>query len=78
MINGHGDDLYKYNDIRTNFSSNVYSHIDHSGLFSHLTKAMENIISYPEPQPYSLENCIWFLVTAFPKLYSWFLLFKFI
>lgn len=58
MINGHGDDLYKYNDIRTNFSSNVYSHIDHSGLFSHLTKAMENIVSYPEPQPYSLEKSI--------------------
>ena len=58
MINGHGDDLYKYDDIRTNFSSNVYSHVDHSRLFSHLTKAMENIVSYPEPQPYSLEKSI--------------------
>lgn len=58
MINGHGDDLYKYGDIRTNFSSNVYSHVDHSRLFSHLTKAMENIVSYPEPQPYSLEKSI--------------------
>ena len=51
MINGHGDDLYNYSNIKINFSSNVYSHVDHSGLYAHLSGVMENIMTYPEPQP---------------------------
>ena len=40
MIEGHGDDAYKYKAIKINFSSNVYNHVDHSGLpvsYTHLT-----------------------------------------
>ena len=27
MIEGHGDDAYKYKAIKINFSSNVYNHV---------------------------------------------------
>lgn len=58
MINGHGDDLYRYGDIRSNFSSNVYNHVDHTGLKMHLASKMDCIRSYPEPEPYTLERMI--------------------
>lgn len=51
----HGDDIYKYKDIRLNFSSNVYNGFDHSGLFSYLGSKMNSIMNYPEPEPYALE-----------------------
>lgn len=57
MIEGHGDDLYKYGKrIVSNFSSNVYNRIDHSGLYRRLNERLSTISSYPEPMPYSLEN----------------------
>lgn len=56
MIKGHGDDIYRYKDIRLNFSSNVYNRIDHSGLNDFLSHEMACIRSYPEPEPYSLEK----------------------
>lgn len=56
MIEGHGDDAYKYKAIRINFSSNAYNHADHSGLYRHLFQRMEAIRTYPEPEPYSLEE----------------------
>lgn len=52
----HGDDIYKYPNIRLNFSSNVYNHFDHSGLFRHLSERMEVVTSYPEPTPFTLER----------------------
>ena len=52
MIEGHGDDAYKYKAIKINFSSNVYNHVDHSGLHQHLFQQMESIRTYPEPEPY--------------------------
>lgn len=55
MINGHGDDIFMYPGIRINFSSNVYNHFDHSGLFAHLASRMPSIVNYPEPAPSSLE-----------------------
>jgi len=55
MINGHGDDTYKYKDIRINFSSNIYNQFDHEGLFCHLANKLDNVVSYPEPTPQSLE-----------------------
>lgn len=56
MIDGHGDDAYKYGHrITMNFSSNVYNHVDHTGLREHLCRQMEHIRSYPEPEPYTLE-----------------------
>ena len=51
MIDGHGDDAYKYGQkIRINFSSNVYNHVNHNGLREHLYHRMESIRSYPEPE----------------------------
>ncbi|MEG2849150.1 MAG: threonine-phosphate decarboxylase, partial [Bacteroidales bacterium] len=56
MIEGHGDDLYKYSHkIVANFSSNVYNAIDLSGLKKRLAERINSISSYPEPQPYTLE-----------------------
>lgn len=57
MIDGHGDDAYKYGQkITINFSSNVYNHVNHNGLREHLYQQMESIRTYPEPEPYSLEK----------------------
>ena len=58
MTEGHGDDIYKYQDIRINFSSNVYSHADLSGLKNHLREVIDLIRNYPEPEPFTLEAVI--------------------
>ena len=56
MIEGHGDDSYKYNyPITANFSSNVYSKVDLSPLKAHLCEQIGGIGNYPEPEPYTLE-----------------------
>lgn len=55
MIDGHGDDLYKYSAIRLNFSSNIPSYADLSALEEHLSRRLSVIRSYPEPAPRSLE-----------------------
>jgi len=56
MIKGHGDDLYKYPNIRLNFSSNVYTKFNHEGLFYYLAQRLDDVVSYPEPAPESLER----------------------
>ena len=57
MIEGHGDDSYRYDHpIVMNFSSNVYSHADLSGLYAFLQSRMAVIASYPEPSAASLEK----------------------
>ena len=59
MIEGHGDDSYKYRlPITSNFSSNVYNKVNLAGLHCHLSHRMAAISSYPEPEPYSLERCL--------------------
>ena len=58
MIKGHGDDAYQFEDIRINFSSNIYSHADMSALKEHLCRHIHVIDSYPEPEPFSLERLI--------------------
>lgn len=59
MIDGHGDDSYKFTrPIAINFSSNVYNKIAHSGLKRHLCSRIETIGNYPEPEPYTLERKI--------------------
>ena len=59
MIHGHGDDLYKYKNIRLNFSSNIPSCADHlQALEEHLRRRISVIRSYPEPAPRSLEEKI--------------------
>lgn len=55
MLNGHGDDIYRYDYIRINFSSNVYNHFDHEPLFAHLANKLDNVVAYPEPSPVTLE-----------------------
>lgn len=57
MIEGHGDDLYKYPcSITANFSSNLCSWVDLSRLEAHLHEKLDKAITtYPEPQPKTLE-----------------------
>jgi threonine-phosphate decarboxylase len=49
MIEGHGDDLYRYRNIKMNFSSNIYNGTDLSELDAYLCTQMAAIRSYPEP-----------------------------
>lgn len=56
MIHGHGDDFFRYADIRANFSSNVYNHFDHSTLYAHLAGSMDCLAHYPAPAPERLEQ----------------------
>lgn len=58
MIEGHGDDLYRYNNIKMNFSSNIYNGTDLSGLEGYLRSCMAVVRSYPEPSAASLEQMI--------------------
>lgn len=55
MLDGHGDDIYQYGDIRINFSSNVYNHFSHDALFAHLGKVMPSVCNYPDATPHRLE-----------------------
>ena len=38
MINGHGDDAYRYTAIRANFSSNVYHRVNHDLSLIHISE----------------------------------------
>ena len=59
MTDGHGDDLYRYGDkVRSNFSTNICSAVDHTALLEHLAGMGERIKSYPEPTPVSVESCL--------------------
>lgn len=59
MIDGHGDDRYRYGSkLKANFSSNIYSHADLSGLKEYLKARMDVVGSYPEPEPYTLEKAL--------------------
>jgi len=67
MIEGHGDDSYKYSQpIIANFSSNVFNRVDLSALQKHLCQCLvptdatsckcSNLLTcYPEPEPFTLE-----------------------
>ena len=57
MIEGHGDDIYKYrNEIKHNFSSNIYQQFNHEGTLKHLASCRNLLSAYPEPIPESLER----------------------
>ena len=58
MIEGHGDDLYRYENIKMNFSSNIYNGTDLSALETYLSSRMAVVRSYPEPSAASLEQMI--------------------
>ncbi len=57
MIEGHGDDLYRYGGrITANFSSNLSNWIDAAPLKAYLRDQVSEAASvYPEPRPYTLE-----------------------
>lgn len=59
MINGHGDDAFRFGrPIVANFSSNVYSHVELEPLKAHLREQLDAIGHYPEPEPYTLERAL--------------------
>ena len=59
MIEGHGDDLHRYQGkVKYNFSSNIYAGVNHEGLMKHISSLGNLIKSYPEPEPVSLERLI--------------------
>jgi len=58
MIEGHGDDLYRYENIKMNFSSNIYAGTDLNELEAFLATHLDVIRTYPEPSASSLEQMI--------------------
>lgn len=52
MLNGHGDDLYQSgNQIKANFSTNVWYDGDSDIIRSVLKTQLDTIFHYPEPAP---------------------------
>ena len=58
MINGHGDDAFRYSGIRHNFSSNIFSHVNLDALKTFLATRLDAIGSYPEPDAGALVKLI--------------------
>lgn len=59
MIYGHGDDLYQYgNQVKMNFSTNIFAHADLTALNNHLAGCLRMVGSYPEPEPVTLERLL--------------------
>lgn len=59
MIYGHGDDAFRYGDkIKMDFSSNVYTRADYSGLKEYLMTHFDVVRHYPEPDAHSLETLL--------------------
>lgn len=59
MIDGHGDDLHLVKDqLKANFSSNVFNGIDNGLLIDELKRSLDLIASYPEPDAASLAELL--------------------
>ncbi len=57
MIDGHGDDLYRFNGkVRINFSTNIPQNVSHDRLLEHLHECGAIFRNYPEPEPKSVEQ----------------------
>lgn len=57
MIDGHGDDLYRFSGkVRINFSTNIPQQVNHDALLEHLYKTGAVFSNYPEPEPKSVEQ----------------------
>ena len=56
MIKGHGDDIFSYDGIKHNFSSNIVCRTDLDALYGHLNNCLPLICSYPEPDASSLTS----------------------
>lgn len=67
MIEGHGDDLWRYaGKIRHNFSTNIHSAFDHGPLMEMLARSGYAVASYPEPAPVSVERAVADMVGCMP------------
>ena len=52
MLYGHGDDFYNAkNEVKINFSSNVWHGANLDKLKEHLIEHFEKLTRYPEPGP---------------------------
>ena len=60
MIEGHGDDAYKYDGIESDFSSNICYPKDESqrAILEHLSHLPNLLSHYPEPEAWTLERMI--------------------
>lgn len=59
MINGHGDDKYRYDcPITADFSSNTCTLLNTTPLKQHLQHCLDSIDHYPEPEPRTLEQLV--------------------
>lgn len=57
MIDGHGDDLFRFNGkVKINFSTNIPQNINHNALLRHLHSCGAIFSNYPEPEPRSVEK----------------------
>jgi len=55
MIKGHGDDIYQYDGIVSDFSSNICATTSHQAVMKHLVSCQQLLNHYPEPEAWSLE-----------------------
>lgn len=50
MIEGHGDDLFRFNEkIRINFSTNIPQNVNHDALLDHLRACGAILATIPNP-----------------------------
>ena len=68
MIEGHGDDLFRFNGkVKINFSSNIPQKVNHDRLLDHLRRCGALVGNYPEPEPKSVERELALLHSAAPE-----------
>ena len=59
MLFGHGDDFYNsQNEVKINFSSNVWHGANLEKLLEHLTNQFDKLTRYPEPDAASLKRLL--------------------
>jgi threonine-phosphate decarboxylase len=59
MIEGHGNDLYRYGDkVKSDFSSNVAARRVPEALLAFISTQLEAIATYPEPDSETLRNTL--------------------
>mgnify|MGYP001799656266 CR=1 FL=1 len=59
MIYGHGDDLFRYTDeIKYNFSSNVYYKGSPPELLTYISSAIDSVQNYPSPAAEELNEAV--------------------
>lgn len=57
MIEGHGDDLFRFEGkVKINFSTNIPQTVNHDGLLEYLHGCGAIFSNYPEPEPRSVER----------------------